>query len=165
MKKALTFFIVTIVVGTIIFLIINNFVGKEESGKNSKKSNNLEEIDNSVVIDYKMYQELRSEVHENETFAIMIMKKDDEISNNFKREILYSFKNRKTTVYEIDVNELSKVEQSGLTNDITEIMSYDEPTIVIPSLIISKKGKIVYKQAGLKYSTDLIEDLDKNKIE
>ena len=157
MKKALTFLIVTIVVGTIIFLIINNFVGKEELGKNSKKSNNLEEIDNSVVIDYKMY--------ENETFAIMIMKKDDEISNNFKREILYSFKNRKTTVYEIDVNELSKVEQSGLTNDITEIMSYDEPTIVIPSLIISKKGKIVYKQAGLKYSTDLIEDLDKNKIE
>lgn len=168
MKKFLTFLIITVVVGSIVFLIINNFVSKDDiSGKNKKSNNqdsNISEKD-TVVIDYKMYQELRSEVHENETFAILIMDKDDEISNTFKGEVLYSFNDRNCTVYELDVDKLSDVEQSSLINDITDIMDYKKPTLVMPTLIVSKKGDIVYKQDGLKYSADLIEDLNKKEIE
>ena len=44
-------------------------------------------------------------------------------------------------------------------------MGYDKPSIVTPTLIVSKKGKIVYKQEGLTYSPDITSHLDDENIE
>ena len=95
-KKIIIYILVTVIVGTIVFLIINNFIGKEDINKNSDSNSNVIETTEkqTITIDYKMYQELRSEVYENETFAIVLMNSEDEVSKTFKEEILYSFKER-----------------------------------------------------------------------
>lgn len=167
-KKIIIYILVTVVVGTIVFFIINNFIGKEDIDNNDSNSNsNIIETNEKeiITIDYKMYQGLRSEVYENETFAIILMNSDDEVSKTFKDEILYSFKERNSKVYELDMNKLNDVELSGVITDITDIMEYDKPSIVTPTLIVSKKGKIVYKQAGLTYSPDITSHLDDEGIE
>lgn len=166
MKKVLTCTIITIVVGTIIFLIINNFIGKEETIDNSNSNSNIVTNEkDTVLIDFEMYQKLRSEVYENETFAILIMNSEDEVSTTFREEVLYSFKERSCLVYEIDTDKLSDVEFSELIRDVSDIQNYDEPTIMTPTLLISKKGKVVLVQEGLKYSNELIPKLDENEIE
>lgn len=168
-KKIIIYILVTVIVGTIVFLIINNFIGKEDINKNSDSNSNSNVIETTekqtITIDYKMYQELRSEVYENETFAIVLMNSEDEVSKTFKEEILYSFKERDSKVYELDTNKLSDSELSGVITDITDIMGYDKPSIVTPTLIVSKKGKIVYKQEGLTYSPDITSHLDDENIE
>lgn len=167
-KKIIIYILVTVVVGTIVFFIINNFIGKEDIDNNDSNSNsNIIETNEKeiITIDYKMYQGLRSEVYENEMFAIILMNSDDDVSKTFKEEILYSFKERKSKVYELDINKLNDVELSGVITDITDIMKYDKPSIVTPTLIVSKKGKIVYKQAGLTYSPDITSHLDDEGIE
>lgn len=163
----LTYILVTIIVGTIIFLIINNFIGIEEINKNVDSNSNVIETTEkqTIIIDYSMYQELRSEVYENDTFAIVLMNSEDDVSKTFKEEILYSFKERDSKVYELDTNKLNDSELSGVINDITDIMGYDKPSIVTPTLIVSKKGKIVYKQEGLTYSPDIISHLEDEDIE
>lgn len=163
------------VIALIIFLLFRNFVDKEETKKDKtneeetkeEKKEEKEEPTNSdtIVIDYKTYQELRSEVYENETFGILIMDSNDEASLKFKEEIIYSFKDRKAKVYEIDTSQLNDVDMSSLIADVTKIMKYKEPTLMTPTLLVSKKGKIVYKQELLVYSPEIIKNLDKNKIE
>lgn len=166
-KKMLTYILVTIIVGTIVFLIINNFIGNEEIDENNNSNSNIIETTEkqTIIIDYSMYQELRSEVYENDTFAIVLMNSEDDVSKTFKEEILYSFKDRDSKVYELDTNKLSDSELSGVITDITDIMGYDKPSIVTPTLIVSKKGKIVYKQEGLTYSPDITSHLDDENIE
>lgn len=166
MKKVFISFIITIVVGGIIFLLINNFIGDDEVKKDNNDSNIVVDYNGKEVvsIDYETYQKLRSEMYEEETFAIIITASDDEISDTFRKEILYSFRDKKTIVYEIDTKKITEVELSSVISDVTDIMDYDEPSMVTPTLLISKKGK-VKGYAGLKYSTDLIEILKDNKIE
>lgn len=166
MKKPLLLALITIVSGLIIYFMIDLFVSMRNTNNNSN-SNSNEEIKekDTVSIDYEMYQKLRSEVYENETFAILIMNSDDEVSQTFKEEILYSFKNRKSIIYEIDENKLSDVELSEVIRDISALQKYDKPSMMTPTLIISKKGKVVLVQEGLKYSTELIPMLDSEEIE
>ncbi len=167
-KKVLIYILVTLIGGTIVFLIINNFIGKEDIEPNNSNSNTSNVVETkgkeTIVIDYSMYQELRSEIYEDDTFAIILMNSEDEVSKTFKEEILYSFKDRNSKVYELDTNKLNDTELSSVITDITDIMGYDKPTIVTPTLIVSKKGKIVYKQAGLTYSPDITSHLDEEGI-
>lgn len=163
LKKKLFFLVTTIVLGSLIYLAIAFFTNEPKEKKKENEPNI--KTKEAVAIDYKTYQELRSEVHENETFAILIMNYDDEISLTFKQEVLTSFNNRQAKVYTIDTNKLSDVELSGIIDDVTNIYNYDKPTITIPTLLVMKKGKVVYKQAGLLYSPDIISNLDKKKIE
>ena len=138
---------------------------KQPKKNNNSNSNNEVKENDTIIIDYEKYQRLRSEVYENDTFAILIMNSEDEISDTFKKEVLYSFKDRKSLVYEIDEDKLSEVDMSEVIRDITEIQKYDEPTMITPTLLVSKKGKIVLVQEGLIYSTELISMLDEKGIE
>ena len=157
--------VVLIVIAVILAIMLDrNTRGDKDSNSNSN-SNIVEPANKTIVIDYKTYQELRSQVHENETFAIVIMKSNDDISNTFKDEILYTFKDRKSKVYELDVDKISETEYSGVISDVTKIMKYEDPSITIPTILISKKGKIVYKHAGLIYSPELSEAIKDSKIE
>lgn len=166
MKKSLILASITIISGLIIYFIINIFIEIKEPKKNINSNSNEEIIEKDTIsIDYEMYQKLRSEVYENETFAILIMDSSDEVSQTFKEEILYSFKNRKSLVYEVNIDKLNDVDMSSIIDDITDIQKYDEPTIITPTLLISKKGKIVLVQEGLRYSTELIPMLDDKEIE
>ena len=167
-KKFFIFFIVTIVVGTIVFLIINNFYGEEpknNSEESNSNSNVLKKEKEIIKIDFSKYQELRSEVYNDEVFAIVIMKSDDKVCDSFRQEILYSFKDLKTDIYEIDIDSLDEVSSSAIISDITKLMKYEKPTLIVPTLIVSKKGKIVYIQEGLAYSNEIIDNLNKNEIE
>jgi hypothetical protein len=159
-KKVLRYTIITIVVGTIIFLILNNFIGVEDEPV-KEKGNVIE----TVEVDYSIYQKLRSEVYENETFAIIIINSKDKVNLKFRDEVLKSFEGRKSKIYELDTKKLTDAEMSGVINDITKVMEYDEPTIILPTLLVSKKGKIVYKKEGLEYSSTLIKELDSQEIE
>lgn len=168
MKKFFISFFITIIVGGIIFLLINNFIGKDGENNEEKNTNsNVVEDYNGkeiVSIDYDTYQQLRSEMYEKDVFAIAIIASNDETSDTYRKELSYSFKNRKTTIYEIDTSKLSEVELSSVIQDVTDIMGYDKPSIITPTLLISKKGK-VKGYPKLKYSIELIEILNKNEIE
>ena len=173
MKKGIIYLLIILVVGILVFFVVTN-LPKKEKNKNedsnitsNSNSNINEEAKDTIAIDYNMYQQLRSEVYENDTFAILIMSSsdDDDISKTFRREILYSFKDKKSKIYELDVTKLSKAEYSGVIDDVTKLQNYKEPTIIIPTMILSKKGKVVYVQEGLAYSTDLIPNIEKNDIE
>lgn len=162
MKKVVA--IISIVI--VLCLIAVGIIMKTSDKKEEKKKEKKEEVKlETIVIDYKNYLELRSEAYENETFAIIIMNTDDSISLDFKKEVLNSFKGLNSKVYELDFNSLSETEYSGVIDDMTKVFKYDKPTIIIPSLIVSKKGKIVYSHAGLIYSPEIKENLDKQKIE
>ena len=167
-KKILTFCVVTVVVGTLIFILIDRTVSKkvnnDKSNSNSTVVSNTIDI-NTEIIDYKKYQELRSDIYKDEVFAIVIMKSDDEVSKTFKEEILKSFNNRKSKVYELDIDKLDQKDLSNVILGVSEIQKYEELTMVTPTLLVSKKGSIVYVREGLMYSSALIENLDKNEIE
>ena len=166
MKRPLKLALITIISGLIIYFLIICYMDLKQPKKNNNSNSNNEVKENdTIIIDYEKYQKLRSEVYENDTFAILIMNSEDEISDTFKKEVLYSFKDRKSLVYEIDEDKLSEVDMSGVIRDITEIQKSDEPTMITPTLLVSKKGKIVLVQEGLIYSTDLISMLDEKGIE
>ena len=131
MKKSLMLATITIVSGIIIYLCIDLFVGlKHEKTNSNSNSNNEIKTQDTIIIDYEMYQKLRSEIHEEDTFAILIMDSSDDISSTFKEEVLYSFKGRKSLIYEIDIDKLSDVDMSSVINDISGIQKYKEPTII-----------------------------------
>ncbi len=161
MKNIFICFLIALVIATsiLLVLIIND--------KNISKKEGQKDIENkidTISIDYAIYQELRSEIHENETYGIIIMYGDNDVCKEFKKEVLISFENRKSKVYELDLNKLTDVEVSGVISDITKLMKYDKPTMVTPTLLIMKNGKVVIKQEGLTYNPDITKLLDKNKI-
>ncbi len=169
-KKIFIFLIVTVVVGSLIFFIIDKTVDKKLKEKNSN-SNSESNITSNVeekkieVIDYTKYQELMSDMYNDQVFAIVIMKSDDEICMTFKEEVLKSFNERNAIVYELDIEKLTEEELSNVISDISKIQKYEEPTLITPTMVVSKKGDIVYVQEGLIYSTEMKENLDKNEIE
>ncbi len=172
-KKTLILIILAIIVaGLAAFVVVNKdslFPKKEPEVKEEEPSNTEKTEDKkTTVIDYKKYQELRSGLKDDETYAILIVDLSDtgkNVSNDFKKEVLRSFQNRKSEIYEIDINKLDEVSLSGVITDVTKVMNYKEPSLTTPTLLVSKKGKIVYKQAGLIYSDEITTNLDKNKIE
>ena len=174
-KKKIIRILVAVLASLAIFISIDSFVNKKLKDNKNNSNSNVESNSNSndlnlitkktEVIDFKKYQELRSEMYEDETFAIIIMKSDDNISNTFKDEVLNSFNKRKSNVYELDLDKLNEKEVSEIITDITNIQKYKEPTMITPTMIVSKKGKIVYVQEGLIYASELSENLDKQEIE
>jgi len=167
--------LVAVLASVSIFISIDSFVNKKINDKNSNSNSSVTSNSNSndldiitkktELVDFKKYQELRSKIYEDETFAIIIMKSDDKISNTFKDEVLNSFNKRKSTVYELDIDKLNEKEVSEIITDITNIQKYKEPTMITPTMIVSKKGKIVYVQEGLLYASELNINLDKQEIE
>ena len=178
MKKSIIYLIFFIIlIGIIIFIFLgtpkkstgksNSNVSSNSNISSNSNSNEIVEDKKTIDIDYSMYQQLRSEVYENKDFIILISTSNDKdnVNSTFRKEILYSLKDKKTRVYEIDVSKLTKVEYSGIIDDVTKLNKSKEPSIVIPTLLLSKKGKIVYVQEGLAYSTDLVEIFKKQEIE
>ncbi len=167
MKKKVWLLILGIIILAIlivIFVVTKNNKSKENPDSNIESNSNVTKTKESISINYKKYLELRSKAFEKDTLAIIIINNDD-VSKTFKEEVLYSFRNLKAKVYELDVTDLKESEYSVVIDDVTKIFKYKKPQITIPTLLVSKKGKIVYKQAGLTYSPDIIKNLEKNKIE
>ena len=174
-KKMIISVLVALLASVAIFISIDSFVNKKINDNKSNSNSNITSNSNSndlniitkktEVIDFKKYQELRSDMYGSEVFAIVIMKSDDKVSNTFKDEVLNSFNKRKCNVYELDIDKLNEKEVSEVITDITKIQKYKEPTMITPTMIVSKKGKIVYVQEGLIYASELNENLDKHEIE
>jgi hypothetical protein len=174
-KKMIISVLVALLASVAIFISIDSFVNKKINDNRSNSNSNITSNSNSndlniitkktEVIDFKKYQELRSDMYDSEVFAIVIMKSDDKVSNTFKDEVLNSFNKRKCNVYELDIDKLNEKEVSEVITDITKIQKYKEPTMITPTMIVSKKGKIVYVQEGLIYASELNENLDKQEIE
>lgn len=162
LKKIGIMLLITAIVGAVIFLIVNNFIGKDDKKKqNPSDPNTSSDI---ITIDYQTYQELRSKVHDGETFGILISD-DTDASKTFREEVIYSFQDRKSKLYEIKYSELTEVEQSGVIADVSNLKEYNPPEIKLPTLLVSKQGKVVYINELLAYSPEIIAGLDKNKIE
>ena len=160
-SKILFFLITTLLLGTMIYLIIakedaNNPIVVEES-------NELETIMENV--NYTKYVELRSEAHETESYAIVIYDSEEPVSNEFVEEVKVSFAGRKSTVYLLDTKELNAEEYSTVIDDVTKVMKYKEPQIIVPTIIVMNKGNIVYKHAGFIYKEELMENLNSKSIE
>lgn len=181
MKKVFISFVITVIVGGAIFLIINNFIGKEDfDKKNNSKSNEIESNDNSnnnsnsntnlkeiESIDFKKYQEYMSEMYDDSSFVLVITSSEGDdiksICNTYRDEIAYSFKDKKIKVLEIDTAKLDEKELSVVIKDVSKIMKYEKPSLITPTLLISKKGK-VNGYEGLMYSTDLLKIIEDKKI-
>lgn len=167
MKKKMPLLIAGIVILALLLVIVfvtnNKKKNIDNPDSNIESNSNIEIQKEAISINYKKYLELRSKAHEKETLAILIINNDD-ISKTFKEEVLYSFKDLKSKVYEINVTSLKESEYSQVIDDVTKIFKYKKPQITIPTLLVSKKGKIVYKKAGLTYSPEITENLKKNKI-
>lgn len=160
-KKILFFVVTTLLLGTIIYLII----AKEDSTKTEvvEEKKVIEAV--TEEISYEKYLELRSEVHEKETYAIVIYNGKDEISQTFVEEVKVAFAGRKSVVYLLNKNELNETQFSVVIDDITEVMKYKQPEITIPTILVMSKGKVVYKHAGLMYKEELMENLNAKSIE
>ena len=76
-----------------------------------------------------------------------------------------AFAGRKSAVYLLNIEELNEEEYSNVIDDVTKVMNYKEPQIIIPSIIVMAKGDVVYKHAGLMYKEELMENLNAKSIE
>lgn len=161
-KKILRFSIVTIICGLIIYALISIFLfdySDNDSNKKIEQKQSNESNKDINVIDYNKYQELRSEVYEDYSFVLLILNSEDSISKKLLDEVILSIKDKKYNLYVIYIDKLNDIEVSGIIDDITNIMKYDKPTLVTPTLLFSKNGNIAYKHEGLIYSHELIEKL------
>lgn len=140
-------------------------IAKEDSKKDDKIKEEVVIEATIEKIDYEKYLELRSKAHETETYAIVIHNSNDSISQDFIEEIKVAFAERKTIVYTLDRQDLNEEQYSNVIDDITDIMKYKEPQIILPTTIVMSKGDIVYKKAGFMYKEELIENLNSKSIE
>lgn len=161
-RKVLIFILVTIILGSIIYLIIARNEAKEVEPVEEK-----EELKVAIVedIEYEKYIELRSKAHEKETYAIVIYDKTEDVSLEFIEEVKVAFAGRKTVVYLFDKSVLDETQFSVVIDDVTEVMKYKNPQIIVPTIIVMNKGDVVYSHAGLMYKEELMENLNAKSIE
>ena len=76
-----------------------------------------------------------------------------------------AFAGRKTVVYLFDKNVLDETKFSLVIDDVTEVMKYKKPQIIVPTIIVMNKGDVVYNHAGLMYKEELMENLNAKSIE
>lgn len=160
-KKIIFFIVTTIILGSISFLIINN-LNEDVIKDDTDDTTTIAIIEE---IDYEKYMELRSKAYDTETYAILIWNSSEEISKNYLEEVKASFENRKSVVYTIDVSKISKEDFSRIIDDVTAIMKYKEPKIIVPTTIIMSKGEVIYSHAGLIFKEELIDNLNAKSIE
>ena len=160
-RKILIYILVTIILGSLIYLII----ARQDSEKPI-----IEEEKETIVaiteeIEYEKYIELRSKSHEKETYAIVIYDSTDDVSLEFVEEVKVAFSGRKSVVYLFDKEKLDETQFSVIIDDVTEVMKYKNPQIVIPTIMVMSKGDVVYSHAGLMYKEELMENLNAKSIE
>ncbi len=163
-KKIIFFIITTLILGTIVFLIIRNTDGNPVK---SEDDSNIAEKNNAVLedIDYEKYLELRSLAHEQETYAIVIWSSTEEVSINYVNEVKGAFANRKSVVYLLDTTKLNEGDKSRVIDDVTTILKYKEPGLIIPTILVMSKGEVVYSHDGFIYKEELMENLNAKSIE
>ena len=161
-RKILIFVLITIILWSIISLIIARNDVEETS-----PSQESEEIKTAIIenIEYEKYIELRSKVYEKETYAIVIYDSTEDVSLEFIEEVKVAFAGRKTVVYLFDKSSLDETKFSVVIDDVTEVMKYKKPQIIVPTIIVMNKGDVVYNHAGLMYKEELMENLNAKSIE
>lgn len=163
-KKILIFLAITLILGTITFLIIRNMENSETDNENSTtETQTTDAVIESIT--YDQYLEYRSEAHETESYAILIWDSSEEVSLNYLEELKVAFKSRTTVVYTLDTSELSDSELSRVIDDMTEVLEYDTPTLMVPTLLVMNKGTIVYIHEGFLFHEELMEQLNSKSIE
>jgi len=165
MKKKIIFFIVTtLILGTLTFLIIRNTEKKEIEKEYNPDGTEVVEA-KVESIDYDKYMELRSKAHDTESYAILIWNSTEEISIKFLEEVKKAFQNRTSVVYTIDLKEVSKENNSRIIDDVSGIMKYKNPTLIVPTILVMTKGDIVYSRAGFMYMEELRDHLNSKSVE
>lgn len=156
MKKISIYFVVTIVVGSLIFFGIQYMAFKDyKKNTNDKKNNNSIES-----ITYDKYKELLK----SDSKFIIFISNDSDISHKMKQEISIIIKNKNIKVYELDLNKLSDLDNEEIINNISEILNRDDKYLLVPALICKNKDNLVIEE-GLKNSDELMSKLDKYNIE
>lgn len=160
-NKIIFFIVTTVLLGSIIYLII--------ARDDEKKEPVVEEVKPTTAtieyIDYDKYLELRSEAYETETYAILIYNEEDEISQTFLEEIKIAFSEREAVVYILNRQDLNDEQYSIVIDDVTDVMNYKNPQIIIPTLLVMSEGDVVFSRAGLMYKEELMENLNAKSIE
>lgn len=160
-NKIIFFIVTTVLLGSIIYLII--------ARDDEKKEPAVEEVKPTTAtieyIDYDKYLELRSEAYETETYAILIYNEEDEISQAFLEEIKIAFSEREAVVYILNRQDLNDEQYSIVIDDVTDVMNYKNPQIIIPTLLVMSEGDVVFSRAGLMYKEELMENLNAKSIE
>ncbi len=160
-NKIIFFIVTTVLLGSIIYLII--------ARDDEKKEPAVEEVKPTTAtieyIDYDKYLELRSEAYETETYAILIYNEEDEISQTFLEEIKIAFSEREAVVYILNRQDLNDEQYSIVIDDVTDVMNYKNPQIIIPTLLVMSEGDVVFSRAGLMYKEELMENLNAKSIE
>ena len=130
MKKASIIIITTIILGTLIFLGIRFFGNKKAK---------------IILVDYKQYQTIKQN---NDTFIIIFSMSKNKSTETLEYEISQTLKNKKTKVYELDLDEIDKSYYSKLLDEINDIKQKESDTINIPTIAIYKDSRIVYVHEG-----------------
>lgn len=160
-RKVLIYILVTVILGSLIYLIIARQDAKEPIIEEEKEKM----VAITEEIEYEKYIELRSKAHEKETYAIVIYDSADDVSLEFVDEVKVAFAGRKSVVYLFDQTKLDETQFSVIIDDVTEVMKYKNPQIIIPTIIVMNKGEVVYSHAGLMYKEELMENLNAKSIE
>ena len=95
----------------------------------------------------------------------MIYNEEDEISQTFLEEIKIAFSEREAVVYILNRQDLNDEQYSIVIDDVTDVMNYKNPQIIIPTLLVMSEGDVVFSRAGLMYKEELMENLNAKSIE
>ena len=154
-NKILFFIVTTVLLGGTIFFVIRNF---------EKEPEEVEKRATVESINYDDYLKRRSKAYDFETYAILIWNSTEKICHEFLGEIQEAFYGRTSKIYTIDIEGLSVEEFSRVIDDVTKIMGYENPSIIVPFLIVMREGDVVFK-TGFMYKEKLMEYLHEKNIE
>lgn len=155
MKKIAIYFIVTIVVGSLIFFGIQYMSYKKyQNTDDNRKINTIEQIS---------YDKLNDLINKNGKY-ILFISSDNDTSDIERKEILYVLKYKDIIVYELKTKTLNNQEYLKIIDYISNKLDRDDNYLLTPTLIYKNNDK-EYLYEGLINSDKIIEQIDKYNIE
>ncbi len=155
MKKIAIYFIVTIVVGSLIFFGIQYMSYKKyQNTDDNRKINTIEQIS---------YDKFNDLINKNGKY-ILFISSDNDTSDIERKEILYVLKYKDIIVYELKTKTLNNQEYLKIIDYISNKLDRDDNYLLTPTLIYKNNDK-EYLYEGLINSDKIIEQIDKYNIE
>lgn len=155
MKKIAIYFIVTIVVGSLIFFGIQYMSYKKyQNTDDNRKINTIEQIS---------YDKFNDLINKNGKY-ILFISSDNDTSDIERKEILYVLKYKDIIVYELKIKTLNNQEYLKIIDYISNKLDRDDNYLLTPTLIYKNNDK-EYLYEGLINSDKIIEQIDKYNIE
>lgn len=155
MKKIAIYFVVTIVVGSLIFFGIQYMSYKKyQNTDDNRKINTIEQIS---------YDKFNDLINKNGKY-ILFISSDNDTSDIERKEILYVLKYKDIIVYELKTKTLNNQEYLKIIDYISNKLDRDDNYLLTPTLIYKNNDK-EYLYEGLINSDKIIEQIDKYNIE